>query len=434
MTAGVLSGLYALLGLLVLLGLGVPVAWSMALVAGVGMYMTAGWTFTFTTFQTLPIATLTNYTLVVIPMFLLMGAFSHRAGIIEQLYEAANRFTSQLKGNLLVATVLSSAGFAAASGSTLASASVFTKLALPPMLKHGYSPGFSAACIAASGTLAGLIPPSVIMIIVASLTNQSAGVLLVAGILPGVLTAAVYIVGIKFVLVAKPDWAPAVQVRYSWREKMGSLKGVWAVILLGALIMGGIYTGAFSPSAAGAVGAAGALLIGMGMRKIGPRAISESLASSALSTARIFIIIIAGLLLSRFLMISGFIGDVERFVSSLGIGPFELIAFMIVLFLVLGVFVDSLSLMVITLPFLFPIATSIGIHPVWFSVFAVKLVEIAAITPPVGLNLFAVLGATKSVRSGALFKGVIPFIVMEIVVLALIIAIPGIIIWLPDNM
>ncbi|MGR3780102.1 MAG: TRAP transporter large permease [Albimonas sp.] len=429
-----LSGGLAILALLVLLGFGVPIVWAMSLVAAAGMWMGVGWTFAFATFQTLPMATVANYSLVVIPMFLLMGGFCHRAAIIDGLYDAAHRLTSRTRGNLLVATVLASAGFAAASGSSLAASSVFTRIALPQMLKFGYSPGVAAGCIAAAGTLAAIIPPSIAMVIIASLTNQSAGTLLIAGIVPGLLTAGVYVVGIKLFLLRFPRWAPDADERFTWRQKLAGLRSLWSILLLGGFIMGGIYSGWFSPSAAGAVGAFGALAIGVAMRRLGPGAIWSCLVESAHSTIRLFAIIVAGLLFSRYLVISGFIGAINGGMKELGVGPVELIAFMIVLYLVLGMFVDSLSLLVITLPTFYPIATGMGLDPVWFSIIAVKLVEIAAITPPVGLNLFAVLGATDQVKSSQLFRGVMPFVAMEIVTLGLLLAFPALTTWLPGRM
>lgn len=428
------NGGLAIAALLLLLSFGVPIVWAMSLVAAAGMYLVAGPVFAIATFKTLPVATVSNYSLVVIPMFLLMGSFCYRARIIEGLYDAAHRFTARTKGNLLIATVLASAAFAAASGSSLAASSMFARVAMPQMLKYKYAPGVAAACIAATGTLAAIIPPSVAIVIVASLTSQSAGKLLIAGVLPGLLTAAVYIVGIKLFLLRFSDWAPDTDERFSWREKIVGLKSVWSVVVLGGFVMGGIYVGWFSPSSAGAVGAAGALLIGLSTRTIKLPGIWDSLAECAYGTARLLAIIVAGLLFSRFLAVSGFITTMNTTIADLGVSPFTLMACMIAIYLILGMFVDSLSLLVITLPTLFPISQSVGLDPVWFAIISIKLVEIAAITPPVGLNLFAVLGATDAVSSTQLFKGIVPFILLELVTLTLLISFPVIATWLPSQM
>lgn len=430
----ILIGSLAIAAMLILLATGMPIVWAMSLVAAGGMYLTAGPRFMLATFETLPVAATANYMLVVIPMFLLMGSFCYRAQIIEGLYEAAHRFTARMHGNLLIATVIASALFAATSGSSLAASSMFTRVALPQMVRHGYSASISAACIAATGTLAAIIPPSVAMVIVASLTNQSAGKLLIAGIIPGILTAVIYVVGIKLFLLKYPEWAPRVTERFTLRQKISGLKSLWSVLVLGGFIIGGIYAGWFSPSSAGAVGAAGALLIGLAMRKLTAGSIYESLIESALGTVRLLAIIMAGLLFSRFLVISGFINAVNSTITELQVSAFVLMTCIVLIFLILGMFIDSLSLLVITLPTLYPISQSVGLDPVWFAIIAIKLVEISAITPPVGLNLFAVSGATNLVTTSQLFRGIIPFVLLEMVTLAILLAFPIISTWLPAQM
>lgn len=428
------SGLFSIAALMVLLALGVPIAWSMVAVAVVGMWFVIDGNFAMSMLETLPYDTGVNFTLVVIPMFILMGGFSSRAGIIEGLYEAVHRFTARTKGNLIYATILASAGFAAASGSTLVSSTVFTRIAMPQMLKFGYSPGISAGSIAASGTLAALIPPSVGIIIIASLTNQSVGELLIAGVVPGILTAGAYISGMRLFLVRYPQWAPLTNERYSWRDKMGGLRMIWSVVLLATLIIGGLYSGLFSPSAAGAVGAAGALIIGLSMRRLSRNDIWESFKEGTLVSGRLLMIIIGGLLMGRLLLINGFTDEINNFVASLGVTPLELMIYISIMFIVMGMFVDSLSLIVITLPFLFPISQSLGINEIWFGIIILKLIEIAAITPPVGLNLFAVMGAAPELKASELYRGIVPFILIEIVVLILLFAFPGIVLWLPETM
>lgn len=429
-----LIGMFGIFALLGLLAIGVPIAWSMTFVAVVGMWLVIDANFAFAMLESLPFDTANNYDLVVIPMFILMGGFASRSGIIEGLYEAVHRFTARAKGNLFFATILAAAGFAAASGSTLVSSTVFTKIAMPQMIRFGYSRGVAAGCIAAAGTLAALIPPSIGMVIIATLTDQSLGALLIAGIIPGVLTAGAYILGLRLFLIRYPEWAPDTNERFTFREKIAGLRSLWGVILLAGLIIGGIYFGVFSPSAAGAVGAAGALLIGLSARKLPLPAIWDSLRESTLVTGRLMVILIGGLLMGRFLLISGFTDQVSNLVVTFGVSPLQLMLYITIMYVVMGMFIDSMSMIVITLPFLFPISQALGINEIWFSIIILKLIEIAAITPPVGLNLFAVLGAAPEVSSRELFKGVLPFILIEFLVLGSFFIFPDLITWLPETM
>ena len=432
--SGTLIGTSGIVAMLALLSVGVPIAWAMTCVAVIGMWLVIDGNFAFSMLQALPFDTANDYNLVVIPMFILMGGFASRSGIIEGLYEAVHRFTAGFRGNLFFGTILAAAGFAAASGSTLVASTVFTRIAMPQMIRFGYARGVAAGCIAAAGTLAALIPPSIGMVIIATLTDQSLGALLIAGVIPGLVTAMAYILGLRLFLIRYPDWAPETGQRYSLRDKLSGLKSLWGIILLAGLIIGGIYAGLFSPSAAGAVGAAGALVIGLAARNLSGTDIWESLRETTLVTGRLMVILIGGLLMGRFLLISGFTDAVSARVVALGVTPLLLMIFISIMFIVMGMFIDSMSMIVITLPFLYPISQALGINEIWFAIVILKLIEIAAITPPVGLNLFAVLGAAPEVSSRDLFRGVVPFIVIDLVVLALFFLVPEIVTWLPDTM
>ncbi|RYX92913.1 MAG: TRAP transporter large permease [Comamonadaceae bacterium] len=428
-------GLFGFAAMLLLLGLGVPVAYAIGTVAIVGIYVAVGPVFLLSTIETLPYAFASDYNFAVVPLFVLMGALASRAGIISDLYTAAFRLTSGIRGSLMMATVMAQAMFAAISGSTTVAASIFTRMALPEMTRHGYNAGVSAGCVAAAGTLAGLIPPSIAMVLYAVLTGEPIGKLLIAGVLPGALTAVGYLVGIRLMLVFRPEWAPAIQERFTWKQKLAGIGNTWSVVLLIALVMGGIYAGVFPPSAAGAVGAAGVLVIALSMRRIKRGDIWESLLESARVSAVLFLIVIAGLLFSRFLLISGFMAELKTLVLAIDMGASSFIALVVVLFLILGCFVDSVSLMVITLPFLYPISAALGVNGIWFGVLVIKLIEIAAITPPVGLNLFAVLAAARGkLNSRELFIGILPFLAMEAVIMGLLIAFPAIATVLPALM
>jgi tripartite ATP-independent transporter DctM subunit len=433
--SGLEQGGVAFAVLLAMLAIGVPVGFALAGVAAAGLYFSVGATFVLTTFKSAPYTLASDYTFVVVPMFVLMGAIAGRAGIIGDLYGAAQAMLSRVRGGLFMATILAQAGFAAASGSTVVASSVFTRMALPEMLRFRYDPGVSAGCIAAAGTLAGLIPPSIAMVLFALLTGEPVGALLIAGILPGVLTAASYMVGLRVFLHFRPEWAPPITEQVSWAQRLRALGRVWSVLLLMILVIGGIYSGLFPPSAAGAVGAAGALAIALAMRRIDGGQLWDGLLESARITAMIFLVIIGGLIFSRFLSISGFIGDLRALVVSTELGVAGFLALTVALFLLLGMFLDSVSLLVIAVPFLYPISQALGMDPIWFAVIVVKLIEIAAITPPVGLNLYAVLAAAeRRVTTAGLFRGVLPFIVIEMAVLALLLAVPSIATLLPRTM
>jgi len=426
------TGLWGFAAMIVLLALGVPVAYAIGAVAIVGIYVAIGPVFLLSTLQSLPYAFASDYNFAVVPMFVLMGALASRAGIITDLYAAAFKLTSRIRGSLMMATVMAQAMFAAISGSTTVAASIFTRMALPEMTHYGYNRGVSAGCVAAAGTLAGLIPPSIAMVLYAVLTGEPVGKLLIAGIFPGLLTAAGYLVGIRLMLIFRPEWAPLIAERFTLKDKLKAVSNTWTVFLLIGLVLGGIYAGVFPPSAAGAVGAAGVLVIALSSRRLPRGALWDSLIESARISAVLFLIVMAGLLFSRFLLISGFIGELKTFVMSVELTAAMFITMVLVLFLVLGCFVDSVSLMVITLPFLYPISKALGIDGIWFGVLVIKLIEIAAITPPVGLNLFAVLSAARGeLTSRELFKGIVPFLVMEAVILALLIAFPSIATQLP---
>ncbi len=267
------------------------------------------------------------------------------------------------------------------------------------------------------------------------LTGEPVGRLLMAGVIPGLLTALAYMVGIRILLSFRPELAPQVIERFTWREKTRALGPVWAIALLIGIVLGGLYAGWFPPSAAGAVGAAGAVLIALAMRRIGARDIGEALIESARIAAMLFLVVIAGLLLSRYLLISGFISDIRTIVVDSGLGIYGFLALISVVYIILGIFIDEVSLLVVTVPFVYPVAQAIGVDGIWLGVIVVKLIAIAAISPPIGLTLYAVLAACGSqVTSRQLFLGTIPFLVIEMIVLLALILFPALSTWLPSAM
>lgn len=428
-------GLAAIAVTLVLALAGIPIGPAMILTACGGMLLTVGERFMWVTLKTLPYDFASHYTFVVVPMFVLMGVVAARADIIQDLYRAASKWMGGTRSGLYAATVIASAGFSSISGSTVVNSAVFGKVALPEMLKHGCHKGFSAASIAAAGTLAGLIPPSLSFVIYGILTGQSIGQLFMAGVFPGLLTMAGYLIAILAVVRFYPSYAPTTLTRYPLGEKIRSLKAVWPIIVLATLVLGGIYTGAMPPSAAGAVGAAGAVLLAFAKRSLSARGLADSLQETMVLTATLFLVVVGGLLLGRFFVISGFIREITAILVAFDLGVYGFILLVIALYLVLGMFVDPLSMVVVTLPVLYPIAQALDINGIWFAVIVVKLVEIAAVTPPVGLNLFAVMAASDTkISAGEIYRGILPLLVAEAAVLALIVAFPAISTWLPAMM
>lgn len=428
-------GVMAIGATLALSLVGVPIGVSMILTACGGMYATIGERFMWSTLKSLPYDFASQYTFVVVPMFVLMGVVSAKANIIQELYASAAKWMGGMRSGLYGATVFASAGFSAISGSTVVNSSVFGKVALPEMLRHGCNKGFSAASIAAAGTLAGLIPPSLSFVVYGILTGESIGRLLMAGIVPGIITALTYIGVIAVMMRIRPDYAPTELRRWTMSEKLHSLTAVWPILVLAGLVIGGIYLGFMPPSAAGAVGAAGAIALAMARRSVRARDLSESFHETMMITGTLFLVVIGGLLLSRFFVISGFIRELTDLIAAMDLSVLEFVAIVVCLYLVLGMFIDPLSMVVVTLPILYPLSNELGMDGIWFAVIIVKLVEISVITPPVGLNLFAVMAASETrISAREIYSGILPFVLAEALILLLLVLVPALSTWLPTQM
>lgn len=431
----ILVGALSLVLIVLIALLGAPIGAAIGLMAAAGLWATSGWSLMMVTLRTLPYSTAAEYSFIVVPMFVLMGNVAASAGIIETLFEAAAKWLARVRGGLLLAVTLASAGFAAVSGSTVVNAAVFTRMAFPQMVQQGYNPRISAAAIAAAGTFAVMIPPSLGFVLYGMMTNESVGKLFMAGVVPGLLTAAIYILVIVVGVRLRPDWAPAPRGSVPLVERLASLRSIWPMGLLVFIVLGGIYSGFMPPSAAGAIGALGAIVISVFQRKFVIREFWSDVRKTALLASSLFFIVISGFLYARFLTNSGFVPELQGLVGGAGIGKWEFVAIMVVLYLVLGMFIDGASMAVITLPFVYPIAQQLGVDGLWFGVLFVKLVEIGAITPPVGLNLFTVVAASeKRLQVVDLIRGITPFLIAEAIALTLLIAFPQLSTWLPGMM
>jgi tripartite ATP-independent transporter DctM subunit len=424
--------IFAMLGLM---AFGLPVAVAMITCSAVGMYASAGMGFTMTTFRTLPFATASSYTFAAIPMFVAMGVIAGSSGIVADIYRSADMWLARVRGGLYMATTMASAAFGAINGSTIVGAALFTRIALPEMIKLNYDRAASAGCIAAAGTFAAMIPPSLTMVLYGVLTNESIGQILIAGVLPGILTAVVYLIGIAVFVRIWPHWAPPSDRRFPLAQRVRSLATVWPIAVIAFIVVGGIYSGLVSPSAAGAVGAVGALLVIILMRRMTAATITESLTEAATTTAVMFFIVIGGLAFSRLLLVTGFVGDLLGTIEAAALPAWVLLMALVALYIVLGMLMDPISMMVMTVPIVHPIVTGLGYDPIWFAIIMVKLIELGCITPPVGLNLFVVAGSGKGmVTTKQVYTGAIPFVCLELVTLMLLLVFPQITLWLPRVM
>ena len=425
----------ATLALLVLLAIGIPVAVAMGVVGLAGMWIVGGPGLALTQLQTLPYNLAADYGFAVVPLFVLMGSFAMAGGLASDLYDAAERWLRHVKGGLYYTTIIASAAFGAASGSSVVNATVFTKIALPEMLARGYSKRYSSACICSVGTLDCMIPPSVAMVIYCVITEQSLGRMMIAGIVPGIMSGVLYLVMTRMYVRWQPSLAPMPGAKVSLLERVASLKGIWVVTLLFVALMGGIYFGLFSPSAAGAVGAFGAFLVVLLRGKLTRGAFWDALRSTATVTSVLFVVIIGGLLFSRMLVSTGAINELVALVQSFSQSAWLVLGVTVGVYLILGCLVDSTSMMIVTLPFLFPLSQAANMDPIWYGILVIQLIEISAITPPVGMNLFATVSAAEGrVSIEDVIRGIWPFVLLSIAILALLIVFPQLSLWLPNKM
>jgi tripartite ATP-independent transporter DctM subunit len=422
--------------LLVLMLVGsVQIGVALGLSGVIGIYLAIGPDAAMAQLATIPFSTTNSFSLAVIPLFILMGSLATQARLTTDLYHAAYLWLGRLPGGLAIATTFASAAFGAASGSTVVNAAVFTKIAMPEMTKFGYDKGLSAGCIAASGTLAALIPPSVLMVVFAIVTEQPIATLLIAGLLPGILSGVMYVLSIIVRVKRNPALAPQAEFKATWSERVHSLRGVWGIVALFTLVLGGIYTGFFVPTYAGAIGAFGAFVIVIARGRFNKKSMIDAFKEAGSTTSVIFIIVIGGILFARFLSYTGLVSDITDYLLAMDLSPYVYLLCFAIIYLILGMFIEPMAIMVITLPVMFPVLTGAGFHPIWLGVIAVKLAEMSLMTPPVGLNVYVVRSASPvPIKLEQIFAGVFPFLLMDVVTLGLLIAFPAIVTFLPDLM
>lgn len=423
----------AVLGIIVLVlvfMLRMPVAYAMGVVGFVGFIFAGSWDSALSIVSKDIWATFSSYSLSVAPMFILMGTIAFHSGISARLFNAAHKWAGRLPGGLAIATILACAGFGAMCGSTTAAAAAMGKVTLPEMKRYNYDDALRTGCVASAGSLAVMIPPSTILIIYGVMTQESIGKLFIAGILPGILLAALFSVAVLLMVWRKPSLAPMSRP-FSFREKLKSLSGIIEMILLFALVMGGLFVGWFTPTEAGAIGAAGAFVIAVVRRTITLKAMWAALAETTRISAMVFMIITGATIFGHFMAITRAPFALSEWVGNLPLPPLVIMLFIMFIYLVGGCFMDSLALVTLTIPILYPIVLQLGYDSVWFGVMIVLAAEMGVITPPVGVNVYVIKGVAGEVPLHTIFRGIVPFLLALLVAIVLILLIPQIALFLP---
>ncbi|MXW34728.1 MAG: TRAP transporter large permease [Boseongicola sp. SB0673_bin_14] len=425
-------GAGALVALFVLLLLSVPVGVAMGLCGLAGISMIIGWNAAFALFGTTVVETVVTYDLSIIPLFVLMGAIASRSGLSSSLYHAFHAWFGAMRGGLALSTVASCGAFSAICGSSVATAATMTRVAVPEMRRFSYSDSLSTASVAAGGIIGILIPPSVVMVLYGILTQTSIGDLFIAGLVPGLLTVAGFMLVVAAVTRWNPDSGPAGDAT-TLAEKLSAAAGTWPILLLFCLVIGGIYLGVFTPTEAAGVGAVGAFLIAAARRRLGTGRLLAALRETLTTTAMIFVVLIGAVTLNNLIVFSGIAAGLSGFVSGLALSPAMTMAVILLIYLVLGCFLDALAMILLTVPIFFPIVSSLGFDPVWFGVIVVMVVELGLITPPIGMNIFVIKGMVPDVPLAAIYRGVVPFVLAQIVLIATVFALPELALWLPET-
>ncbi len=425
-------GIAAFIALFILLVLSVPIGFAMALCGIAGIAGIIGLSPSLSLFGTTVFETTVTYNLSIVPLFVLMGAVAARSGLSRELYDAFNAWLGAFRGGLALATVGACGAFAAICGSSVATAATMSRVALPEMDRLGYANSLSTGSIAAGGIIGILIPPSVILVLYGILTETSIGDLFIAGFIPGILTVIGFMLVIAITTRLRPESGPA-GPRHSWSEKFAALGRTWAILLLFALVIGGIYFGVFTPTEAAGIGAVGAFAIAAMRGRLTMETLKGSLLETVRTSAMIFTILIGALTLNNLAVFSGMAFALSNFVSGIDAAPWVIMAVILLIYLVLGCFLDTLAMILLTVPIFTPIVTGLEYDPVWFGIIVVMVAELGLITPPIGMNVFVIKGMAPNVPLTAIYRGVIPFVLGQLVLIILVFALPEIALWLPET-
>ena len=420
-----LLGLVGLLVMLVLMGIGVPIAFAMGLVGFLGMAYISGWPGAFDILGQTPYSISANYTLSIIPLFVLMGELIYSSGISEDLFDASSKWFGHWRGGLGIATIMGCAGFSAVCGSSVATAMTMGTIAIPELRKHGYNPALATGCVAAGGTLGILIPPSSAFVIYGMLTNVSVSKLLMSGWLPGLMLMGLFIITTTVLCFFNPKLGPS-GIKFTWRERFISLKRIWTILLLILIISGGMYSGVFTPNEAAAIGVAVAFILTLVLRKFSWSNTLYALRMSATSAAMLLTIVIGAMMLNYFFTATRLPYVLGDYIANMNVPIFVLVAVIVIVHIILGCVMDSMAVIIVLVPIIFPTIIALGIDPIWYGVLTVILVEQGLITPPVGVNVFVIKGVAKDVPLSTIFRGVLPYFTAMIVSVVLLTAFPSI--------
>ncbi|MFC1972397.1 TRAP transporter large permease [Chloroflexota bacterium] len=429
----VVIGIIGVAVFLILVSAGMWLGFAAAIIGIIGVWILGDWQAMGGLAGVLPYRTTSSFTLSVLPMFIIMGYFAFYGGLTRDLFYTARQWFGHFPGGLAIASAFGAAGFGACCGSSTASAAIIGKVAIPEMRKYNYDLGLASGAVAASGTMASMIPPSVVMVIYGLITEESIGKLLIAGFIPGMLEAVLYSGMIWIRCWRNPKLGGALPAA-SWKERILSLRMVWGMLLLMGSVLGGLYFGVFTPTEAGGMGAIGAFLIALGLRKLTWQNLKESLLETGKTTAMIFVMLVGIMLFLRFLALSGLTKVFIISILGLPWPPMAIMALVIVIYLILGMFVSAMGMLMLTLPLVFPVIIQLGYDPIWFGVIAVRLCETAFITPPVAMNVYAVKGTSPDIPTGTIIRGTIPFLYMDLINIALLMVFPALATWLPSTM
>jgi C4-dicarboxylate transporter DctM subunit len=427
-----LVGITAFLVLIFLLAITVPIGVAMMLCGVGGLAMIIGLVPSLSLFGTTVMQSVVTYDLSIIPLFILMGALASRSGLSQELYDAFNAWLGGFRGGLALATVGACGAFAAICGSSVATAATMSKVALPEMKKYRYSDSMATGSVAAGGIIGILIPPSVILVLYGLLTESSIGDLFIAGFLPGILTILVFMIVISIVTRLHPESGPAGE-KSTWKQKLNATLKTWAITALFATVIGGIYFGVFTPTEAAGVGAFGALFIAFSRKRLNREMMKETLLETGQTSAMIFTILIGAITLNNLVIFSGLANALADFVSGLDMSPATVMLIILLMYLIMGCFLDALAMILLTVPIFYPIVLDLGYDPIWFGIIVVMVVELGLITPPIGMNVFVIKGMVQSVPLVSIYKGVLPFVIGQVVLIIAVFLIPEIALWLPET-
>ena len=428
-----LLSILILVFMFIVLFCGMPIGFAMGLSAVLGTLLLIDAQAAFSLLGQTAYDTAVTYNLSVVPMFVLMGYIAGGAGLSEALYRACNAWLGHRRGGLALATIGGCGAFAAICGSSIATAATMAQIALPEMRRYNYDDRLATGAVAAGGTIGILIPPSIIMVIYGLLTETSISKLFLAGFLPGLLTVAGFMLTITIMTRINPRLGPRAEPA-PMVVKLAALRSVWGPVLLFLLVIGGLYFGVFSPTEAAGIGAVGAFALGVLNRGFDGEALRRALLDTVRTTAMIFTILIGAILFNNFLILASMPNLVSSWITGLPLGKLAILLVIIGMYFVLGCLLDSLAMILLTIPIVFPIVSALGYDPVWFGIIIVMVVELGLITPPIGMNVFVIKGIAREVPLYTIFRGVTPFIVAQIILIAVLIAFPEIALWLPSTM